>query len=343
MTKRIFLLICLLHSLSIIAQDYQAIDNYVHTIPLQKNQDVALLTVQITKTSKNETEKIRAIFVWVAKNIAYDVKALESGQISEQSVSLVLNSGRAVCEGYSQLFKQMCDYAAIPCEVLKGYSKGYGYTQGKKFLATDHAWNSVKINKNWYLLDATWGSGYVTNDLKFVREYNNSFFLSNPESFILKHLPIDPMWQLLPSPITIKQFEQDSLAIKKILAQKIQSPYNYADTLRYWEKLDSTQRILNENVRCINFNPENGDLYYEISYYYFKQAWQRMNQLNDFSIQKNRAIAVPLAKEAINFQKIALKYLQEAEKRRNNFQYDIPNQKSTIRQNLSFLESFVGK
>jgi len=47
---------------------------------------------------------------------------------------------------------------------VSGYAKGYGYYQGKQFESTDHAWIAFQIDEQWYLMDPTWGAGYVDDD-----------------------------------------------------------------------------------------------------------------------------------------------------------------------------------
>ncbi|MEZ0369363.1 MAG: hypothetical protein ACAI44_09790, partial [Candidatus Sericytochromatia bacterium] len=60
---------------------------------------------------------------------------------------------------------------------------------------SSHAWNAVQIGGKWYLLDATWGAGYVEN-LKFTRRYTSAYLLTPPEIFSIDHLPEEDKWQL---------------------------------------------------------------------------------------------------------------------------------------------------
>ena len=53
---------------------------------------------------------------------------------------------RAVCQGYSDAFKLICDYYKIPSVCLTGTGNGGA-----------HMWNAVQMDDgNWYLLDLTW-------------------------------------------------------------------------------------------------------------------------------------------------------------------------------------------
>jgi transglutaminase/protease-like cytokinesis protein 3 len=46
-------------------------------------------------------------------------------------------------------------------EKLDGFAKGFGYKIGEPLSTPNHAWNAVRIDGNWYLLDATWDAGVV--------------------------------------------------------------------------------------------------------------------------------------------------------------------------------------
>ena len=53
---------------------------------------------------------------------------------------------RAVCQGYAESFKMICDYYKIPCVTITGYGNG-----------GPHMWNAVQMDDGlWYFIDATW-------------------------------------------------------------------------------------------------------------------------------------------------------------------------------------------
>ncbi len=57
-----------------------------------------------------------------------------------------LVDGKAVCQGYSEAFKVVCDIYNVPCICVIGYSQG-----------ENHMWNAVqKEDGKWYFIDCTW-------------------------------------------------------------------------------------------------------------------------------------------------------------------------------------------
>jgi transglutaminase/protease-like cytokinesis protein 3 len=109
---------------------------------------------------------VRAIFRWITENIAYDFKYYNkynykgkepksfncSGDSMQceirkrvwetEYVNKVLDQKKAVCQGYSMLFKKMCDIAGIPSEVVPGYVRTEYYEVGT-IGNLSHAWNAV--------------------------------------------------------------------------------------------------------------------------------------------------------------------------------------------------------
>ena len=168
------------------------------------------LVNKLTKTARNDREKVEKLFRWVAKNIKYDDYAYNYGKYGDNSALGVYKSRKAVCEGFSNLLKTLCDIADIEARTIHGYSKGYSYQPGQKFTRTTHAWNAIKIDNQWKLFDVTWAEGngkMVKGKLVSSKHFNNYWFDVPPKQFIFTHLPKDPVWQLIPKQISLSQFE----------------------------------------------------------------------------------------------------------------------------------------
>ncbi len=199
-------------------------------------------------------EKVRSIFAWIIHNIKYDKAAYNNGNRRiNTSNEDVLQRRKAVCYGYSTLFKALCEQAEIPAEIVVGFSKGT-LTAAEQLGEPDHAWNAVKIDGTWQLLDATWASSLQAKSDDFMATLNTNYFLPSPKDLILNHLPTDPMWQLLDCMMTTDVFIKSSDAIKNHL-KTTENCTDYTDTLAQHEQLKGLQKKVASEARAYRFHP----------------------------------------------------------------------------------------
>jgi transglutaminase-like putative cysteine protease len=130
---------------------------------------------------------------WIADNISYDTADYFGRLQRPQDPVSVLRRKTAVCAGYSSLFEHMALSAGFDAVTIRGYSKGFGYT-GKVGGEPDHAWNSVRINNKWYLVDVTWDAGYVDRKT-FIKKYSTSYLFIEPRHCLYSHLPAESVRQ----------------------------------------------------------------------------------------------------------------------------------------------------
>ncbi|XP_029473177.1 kyphoscoliosis peptidase-like [Rhinatrema bivittatum] len=163
----------------------------------------------LLKEAHTDLEKVRAIWMWVCHHIEYDVMGYENTAKALTNPTDVLRSRKSICAGYAGLFERMCSIAGIECLKLSGYAKGYGYKPGQRFSGnSDHAWNAVRLERSWHLLDSTWGAGHCNDKCtKFTFEYKEYYFLTHPALFIGNHFPEEEKWQLLKPPVSLRQYE----------------------------------------------------------------------------------------------------------------------------------------
>jgi hypothetical protein len=145
-------------------------------------------------------EKARAIFIWIANNIAYDT----SFKITSKEGAL--KQGKGVCEAYSGLFKSLGELVGLEVITVSGDSKQYFYKRPSDLDKGGHAWNVVKVDDGrWMIVDATWGAGHVSNRI-FTRKLSAHWFDPKPEIFIFTHFPKEDVWQLLNKPVKRDEF-----------------------------------------------------------------------------------------------------------------------------------------
>ncbi|CAF1289721.1 unnamed protein product [Adineta steineri] len=220
---------------SFIQQRQQAIDNhsYRSTIDSWRPNSLQQLVNMIQSLSNNQSliDCHWIIFYWITCNIAYDTVSYFSKNYQNQSAENVFRTKQGVCAGYANIYKYLCDQLNLKCEIVSGYSKGYGFDSREDVPTdTDHAWNAIEIDGHWYLMESTWGAGHLTDEKVFQRQLNTYYFFPRPNEMIYHHLPENDKWQLLRIPIQMKQY----LQMPKIhpsyfqLELNLISPYNQA-------------------------------------------------------------------------------------------------------------------
>jgi transglutaminase/protease-like cytokinesis protein 3 len=182
--------------------DYHTADSIAINFPKRKYKNITEITRPLTESLQTEHEKFRAIFRWITENIEYNKSA---GSIAESDK--IIRKNKAVCQGFSNLLKEMCNSVNIPCEVVVGYTKTETKDINRKLKKTDHAWNIVRLYEKEYLVDVTWAtSKYNVFTRKFMKEFDPYYYLTPPEKFILDHFPKEKKYQLLAKPHREKQF-----------------------------------------------------------------------------------------------------------------------------------------
>lgn len=97
----------------------------------------------------SDYEKEKVLHDYVINNTVYDYKNYARDTIPYESYDAYgcLVRGAAVCEGYTQAMKLLCDLSGIECIVAVGQTKNGG-NEG-------HSWNIVKIDGAWCHTDLT--------------------------------------------------------------------------------------------------------------------------------------------------------------------------------------------
>lgn len=190
--------------------DFTQIDEHaVRRLPVLCRRSLDAVADHLIGPARNDAERARAIFRWIAVNVSYDTGAFFSGRYPAQSAENVLKTGVAVCAGYSTLFQALAERAGLESRIVSGIAKGYGYSLGQGLPEKpNHDWNAVRVEGCWRLIDCTWGAGHLGDSSQYVRELDNHFFLTPPAQLIYSHFPEDPELQLLRCSVSRDEFEQ---------------------------------------------------------------------------------------------------------------------------------------
>lgn len=278
------------------------------------------LAINLTQQFNDEKSKIRSIYTWIALNILYDQNALFSSGISNQKALDVWKGRLAVCEGYANLFHEMCSISGIESRIVKGYVKDIA---GADLRFPNHAWNSVKVDGKWQLLDVTWASVNNEGNQSANTKLNNNqlqqkldyFFLVNPRRMILTHLPEDPYWQLQNNNVSMEIFLKGEDFINSALMDQSTEMKDFEELISNYESLDSLDQSISylERMERNNLNKikEYG---LGISYYYKAQKILKESDKSSSNIlQKAKQIAKKFYKKSLD---------QLSQLRENDFGYE---------------------
>ncbi len=263
-------------------------------IPDSELATPATLSHYLSANTTSRKEFVRQLYSWLVWNIGYDVTNMYNPDYYKDTLDAALktlNNRVGVCQGYANLYYLVCKEAGIPVYLIGGYTKTYN-----KIDNASHAWIAVQVDSVWYLTDPTWGAG-VLNNTKFVRKPVDSYFLVSPSSFVLTHMPFDPLWQLLEHPYRHDEFPEKFL--KPVTGRAV---FNYKDSLAAYDGMKDDllkyQLVIN---RIEGYGITNQMISHELMYYknlvrYIAEnrkvtaANRAIDDFNRSSNQYNRAV-----------------------------------------------------
>jgi hypothetical protein len=204
-------------------------DQRAKHVPFWVCYNTKRLSKNLTKKCTGDEEKVRSIYFWITRHIKYDVKRFRKFSSKTQTPKKTLFRRRALCSEYAALFVELCKHSGITAITAEGYLKGFGYENDDILYNSDHAWNLVHINDNWYVLDLTLASGKMymvpflyervrailllmpltKSKLVYARKRNDYYYKTPPHLFITDHIPVTKNLQLLSEPFSIDSFEKN--------------------------------------------------------------------------------------------------------------------------------------
>ena len=112
--------------------------------------DVVEKAAAIADTFQTDFDKAKAVYDYLIDNYDYDW-SLANGKEYE-----LFKTGEGVCTAYSLAYKDILQELGIPCLTVS---------------SSEHMWNVVQIDGNWYNVDVSWGDIYTAEDESF--RYDN--------------------------------------------------------------------------------------------------------------------------------------------------------------------------
>lgn len=148
---------------------------------LQEQIDAAVTEILAgIGTEASDYEKAKYVYEYLAGNVDYVVSAPDNQNI----ISVFLN-GQTVCQGYACAAQYLLTQLSVQAAIVTGEANG-----------ASHAWNLVRLDGEYYYMDATWGNstyageengedrfinysflGVTTEDMKMTHTANDNFIL----------------------------------------------------------------------------------------------------------------------------------------------------------------------
>lgn len=225
-------------------KDFSSIDDKSKSIPdsLSTANEIALF---LTHNLNSDTEKARAIYIWIAHNIKYDLSQINTTRrfdTSQELIDEVLKVRQGICQHYSELFHSMSKSVGLTSYLIRGYTRD---AMGE-IADVSHVWNGIEIDSNYYFIDATWAAGYELNG-RYVHKFRDNYFLKSPQGYIKDHMPFDPIWQFLDNPINNNDFISNDFSKLDTYGD-----YSFKDSIRVYENSNKLSQLENTNRRIIS-------------------------------------------------------------------------------------------
>ncbi|WP_459882293.1 immunoglobulin-like domain-containing protein, partial [Clostridium novyi] len=114
---------------------------------------VKKIVKEVIKPGMSDVEKELALHDYVVKHADYNMAGLNKNpaDLEDHSAYGVLVLGKGVCESYAKAMHLLLNEVGIECKYATGYKRNPNGGKGG-----GHAWNMVKLDNEWYNLDATW-------------------------------------------------------------------------------------------------------------------------------------------------------------------------------------------
>lgn len=197
--KKILLLLAVVITSEVHAQ-YSSVDEYVKQLGGLENFNVATIADTISRKFNAKEEKARAIFYWIANNIAMDPKAIRSNDMKKNDPVIVIQLRKATPLGFATLFQEMCSMANIRCLIVDGYVKNFADDINNKPDEVNHSWNVVQLGQSpdkWHYVDAAKASGFLDKKMSvFTKNFTSEYFFADKALFNIDHYPDNSAWYL---------------------------------------------------------------------------------------------------------------------------------------------------
>ena len=262
-------------------KNYSVTDALTQKLGALDSLNVARITDTLTRTLGDKEQKARAIFFWIANNIAIDAKAVKSNDQRKSAPEDVIRLRKATPLGFAKLLQEMSSMVNIRCLVVDGYTKNNVDDINNPADEINHSWNVLQLGQSpdqWFFADTYNASGFTDKKLSsFTPEFTGAYFFADKALFNLDYYPDNSAWQLGGGPKNKKDFyalpvikkAAYTIGLKKpvpmngFIKTKTKSKVNFSFTCSTDAGIENISMLIGEGKKMqkpepMNFTVQNG-------------------------------------------------------------------------------------
>lgn len=250
---------------------------------------------KINTIATSDTQKVVLAAAWMYDHITFDMEKFERGG-SIAHYKTVLKTRKGICSDYTALFAEFCNRLGIKNEIIEGYVQELNENK-TVFKETNHAWNVVKLGKEWFHCDLLWMSGGIkkaSGQFTFEKQLNDDMLLTQSQEFLSNHIPADPMWQLSNTPLSLKEMSQ-----KAEFPSDATLKFDFNKAIDRYISLNRMQKSLHFADNAYQYNKDNSRI---VVINYFNAAIDLLNanKSDKKSIETSRRYLLKAQKHLTN-------------------------------------------
>ncbi|WPG98413.1 hypothetical protein R9X50_00120300 [Acrodontium crateriforme] len=157
----------------------------------------------VCRPYRNDVQRLRAIFTWVAERITWEEDYEGQGH---PDTKRVIQTRRGSTQEIAALVRDMCNAMGLHAEVVRGYLKSPGEFLDLDTIAhANHWWNAVIIEGEWRIMDCSLANPSNPSRSKYSSASSQAaepwYFLARPMEICYTHIPLLPEQQHIVPPV----------------------------------------------------------------------------------------------------------------------------------------------
>jgi hypothetical protein len=184
-------------------------------MPRTAETSIASVAQYLSAQEPDPVLRIKALHDYVADRLTYDTESPD-GKAPAQDAAAVFKRRTAQSGGYANLLSALGQAIGIDIPTISGNSR----IPQSDLDGTAHAWNAVRLQNQWQLIDVTWDSVYLEGR-NALKRYRTDYLFPPASLFAYSHFPDDAAWQLLDEPIDRGEFLRQPVLSPAFFAQDL--------------------------------------------------------------------------------------------------------------------------